>query len=85
MQNRNDRPARRTSPGPDWVLWLMIAAAAVLATIGLLIAYRMIHDARAQAALNCPPQDHAVWAQTLDHGRGEWICGASLTVGVKSR
>ena len=35
--------------------------------------------------IECPPQDHPVWAQVLNHGNGQWICGASLTVGVKAK
>lgn len=81
MQNRTDRNGRRTSTGPDWVLWLLIAGTVLVAAVGLLVAYRVVHDARAQAALNCPPQDHAVYAPSIH----QWICGASLNVGVKSR
>jgi hypothetical protein len=29
----------------------------------------------------CPAPDHPVWASTLQ----QWLCGDSLTVGVKSR
>ena len=85
--NSNQRLPRHTSPGPDWVLWLIIAGCAALVAVGVLIAGRMISDARAQAALHCPAPDHPVKAQVLVHGhdRWEWICGESLTITGKSR
>jgi hypothetical protein len=33
-----------------------------------------------QPDITCPPPDHPVWAQILQHGHGQWICGASLTI-----
>jgi hypothetical protein len=83
--NRNRTTTRPASTGHDPVLWLMITACAVLAIAGLLMAHRMVADARAQSALNCPAPDHPVWASTLNHGHGMWICGESITIGVKSR
>ena len=69
----------------DPVVGAMKAAAAIMVVIAVLVIVARIHTAQAQAAINCPPQDHPVWAQVLNHGHGEWICGSSLTVGVKAR
>ena len=77
--NSNQRISRRTSPSLDPVFLVTIALALiVLAVTAWAWSSRGPH-------IHCPPQDHPVWAQVLNHGHGEWICGASLNVGVKSR
>jgi hypothetical protein len=80
-----DRLSRRTSPGRDPVLLAMKLAAAVLAVAAAVLIAGAVHRAQAQAAVTCRPWNHPVWAQVLNHGRGRWICGESLTFGVKSR
>ena len=82
MQNTNQRITRRTSPGRDPVVLAMKAAAAILALAAVAL---IVHLASRGPHIQCPPQDHPVWAQVLDRGRGEWICGDSLTAGVTAR
>jgi hypothetical protein len=77
--NRTDRITSRTSPGPDPVLRLMIAAAAVLAVVLAVLTVRMIGHARAQAAHPCPSWNFPVLTSA------GWGCAESLTIGVKSR
>ena len=79
--NSNQRITRRTSPGRDPVVLAMKAAAAVLAAVALLLLVHLLQGARAQAAVQCPPQDHAVWASSLHL----WLCGASQTIGVTAK
>ena len=69
----------------DPVVRAMKAVCAVAVVIIVVMIVAGIRRDQAQAAINCPPQDHPVWAQVLNHGHGEWICGSSLTVGVKAR
>jgi hypothetical protein len=83
--NSNYRLTSHASPGRDPVLIAIQAACIILACAAAALIVAGCQRHQAQAALNCPPQDHPVWAQVLGHGHGEWICGASITVGVKSR
>lgn len=76
MKDSTDRPTRRTSPGWEPPLWLLIAGTILVAVFGLLAAHRIISNARAQAGVHCPAPDHPVWAP----GLGQWLCGDSITV-----
>ena len=72
----NHRITKRTSPNRDPVFLVTVALAiVVLAVSAWAWSSRGPH-------IDCPPQDHPVWAQILDHGHGEWIFGASLTIEV---
>jgi hypothetical protein len=83
MQNRTEPLARHASPGRDPIVLAMKALAALLAVVAASMIISWAHRVQAEAALNCPPQDHPVWASTLKPP--QWICGESLQVGVKSR
>ena len=73
--NSNQRISRRTSPSLDPVFLVTIALALiVLAVAGWAWSSRGPH-------IQCPPPDHPVYASVIH----QWICGASLNVGVKSR
>jgi hypothetical protein len=75
-------PARR-----DPVVIALQAAAAVLVLVLAVMIFQWAHREQAMANLHCPPQDHAVWADSLGPwwNRGEALCGASLVISGTSR
>ena len=68
---------------PDPAVGAMKAVAVVMVVA---IVALIVHLAN-RPDIQCPPQDHPVQAQVQVHGhdQAEWICGASLTVGVKAK